>query len=134
MSPKIRVICPGCKKFHEPSLFTGPGPQVAIVKCECGCTIELQTSDGSGSGSGKGDPKEILKIIEGLMGKIPDILGEFRASKSEGPDTGICRALAKVSQEMAEEILREDEDLNEALRALVREDLEGFLKEDEPSA
>lgn len=130
MSPKIKVICPGCKKVHDPSLFTGPGPQTAIVKCECGCTIELQTSDGSGPG--KGDTKEILKIIQSLMGKIPEILSEFRASKSEGPDTGVCRAMAKVSQEMAEEILREDEDLRESLRTLVRKDLESFLKEEEP--
>lgn len=126
MGPKIRVICPGCKKVHDPSLFTGPGAQTAIVKCDCGSTIELHTSDGSG----KGDAKEILGIINGLMGKIPDLLAEFRASKSEGPDTGVSRALAKVSQEIAEEILREDAGLRESLKRHVQEDLEGFLEEE----
>lgn len=110
---KTDIKCAGCGKVI--SVTTGEG-HTGIAKCDCGATTYVT-----------GEPGAVLEQLNELLVKVPAILKEFKESRRKGFETGIDEALHVVSMELTREVLKEDQELREALKNHVRQALEGSL-------
>jgi hypothetical protein len=120
---KMNIKCPGCG--NQVPVTTGEG-HTGIVKCDCGATTYVQ-----------GEAGPILEQLNELLVKVPAILKEFKQSRRKGFDTGIDDGIHAISMELAMEILKEDQELREALKGHVRKSLEeglGFTHDEGPEA
>lgn len=116
---KTEIACIGCGKMLPVTCGEG---HTGIVKCDCGATTTI-----------KGEPGPILEELNKLLAQIPAVLRQFKDSRRKGFETGIDDALHEASRELAIEILKEDQELRDALKENVREALEdGFRKEEPP--
>ncbi len=111
------INCAGCGK--KVPVTTGEG-HTGIVKCDCGVTTTVQ-----------GEPGDRLDQINRMLPQFVALIKEFKATGLKGPDTGVREGIHIAARDMVVEILKEDEDLREAVKAYVRASLEGSMFEQE---
>ena len=132
------VVCAGCGKMLQMPMPWGTSPleDETFILCECGVETKIDTLDLGAppkKEAGSGNP---LGILNEILQKAVPVIQEIRKAKLPGIDTGIGEGLAKAAHQAVFSVLREDEGLRNALKAIVQERIQSVLrkpkKESEP--
>lgn len=110
---RTTVTCGGCGK--EIQITTGPG-HTSIAKCECGATTYI-----------KNGSAEFIGELNKILGKVPAIFQSLKDTKRRGFETGLDEALHEASKSITMEIIHEDREIREALKAQVHQVLRASL-------
>jgi len=118
-----QITCAGCGKQYEFNIddTTFDEKHMLIAKCACGATTQVESALKTER------DKNMFGQINDILAMVPGIIRQIRESKMEGMDTGVGEAIAEVSKELAMEVLERDEELRDALREHVTEDLRRYL-------
>lgn len=109
----VEITCIGCGKKH--SIVSEDG-HTGIWKCDCGATTTV-----------KGDASAVLDQVAKMMKEAPALLREFKQARRKGFETGLDEGLHEVCKDMVIEIVKEDKELLESLKAYVRDCLNQAL-------
>ena len=116
----VEVICIACtRKVLVPVPPQGSEALVVTLKCECGSTIQYQAAAKSAA----------IAEINGILGRIPTLLSEFKNARRQGFETGVDAALHDLCKELALEILKEEPAMREQFKEYVKDGIQASLDE-----
>ena len=117
---RTEITCAACGK--KVAITAGEG-HISVVKCECGAETQVQ-----------GDPGPVLDLINTMLPQIVGVIKEVKGSGGKGPQSGLAEGVHTATRDMVVEVLKEDKELREALKAYVRASLEASLFQQEKGA